>query len=165
MSEHIHRPVDDRYPEKSATFREWRASLEYEALSVAGQWMLIHWDQCALPRAGVLETLRATLAKHPCPRCGEPIALEDWIEPVLGLGEGRRLYHLECFMRGVVGSIGHQQGLCMCHGGPGTLDDPPELTNRQAARAAIDHYLRTHGYPPFDEWAAMRLDQSGRDPW
>lgn len=44
--------------------------------------------------------------------------------------------HLECAIRVVAGSVGHQIGLCSCPGNPGILDDPPRMTKRQAARVA-----------------------------
>lgn len=43
--------------------------------------------------------------------------------------------HHECFMRGVTGSVGHQRGTCSCHGG--SEEDPPGMTRREAARAAV----------------------------
>lgn len=46
--------------------------------------------------------------------------------------------HLECFLRQTLGSVGHQTKQCSCFGG--ILEDPPELTKRQAARAAVDVY-------------------------
>lgn len=52
--------------------------------------------------------------------------------------------HLECFLRQTFGSVGHQRGLCLCDGGPGTLNDPPGLNKRQAARAAVEEFERTH---------------------
>jgi len=55
------------------------------------------------------------------------------------------LAHLECFLRQTYGSVGHQRGLCSCNGGPGTMDDPAGMTRREAARAAVDEFERTHG--------------------
>jgi hypothetical protein len=42
--------------------------------------------------------------------------------------------HMECFIRSVVGSVGHQMQQCHCYGG--TVDDPPNMSKREAARAA-----------------------------
>ena len=42
--------------------------------------------------------------------------------------------HRECFLRRIVGSVGHQQGTCSCYGGQ--EEDPPEMTKREAALAA-----------------------------
>lgn len=44
--------------------------------------------------------------------------------------------HVECFMRQMLGSVGHQLRLCSCHGGD--YEDPPTLTLREAAKAAWD---------------------------
>jgi hypothetical protein len=52
--------------------------------------------------------------------------------------------HKECFFRQSFGSVGHQRGLCICNGGPGTMDDPPDMTKRQAARAAVQEFEAAH---------------------
>lgn len=52
-------------------------------------------------------------------------------------GPTERWLHYECNMRSIVGSVGHQRGLCSCRGGPGTMDDPPGMSKRQAACAAV----------------------------
>ena len=57
-------------------------------------------------------------------------------EEVLPREQSRGTSHEECSARAVLGSVGHLLGLCSCHGGPGTYDDPPGLTKRQAARLA-----------------------------
>jgi hypothetical protein len=73
-----------------------------------------------------------------CLRCDEPI--EQWASGVVMscvtmAGTTRRPQHLECFIRGGVGSVGHLRGRCSCYGG--TEEDPPGLTKRQAALAAV----------------------------
>jgi hypothetical protein len=50
------------------------------------------------------------------------------------------LFHRACFMRGVLGSVAHQQHRCLCYGG--TEEDDPALTTRQAAEAALEYYRR-----------------------
>ncbi|MEI6196534.1 MAG: helix-turn-helix domain-containing protein [Verrucomicrobiota bacterium] len=45
-------------------------------------------------------------------------------------------------MRSIAGSVGHQNQRCSCFGG--TEDDPPGLTVRQAAQAALDRYHELH---------------------
>lgn len=50
--------------------------------------------------------------------------------------------HQECFLREVLGSVGHQQKRCSCFGG--TEEDPPGMTKREAAKAAVDFYYREH---------------------
>jgi hypothetical protein len=44
-------------------------------------------------------------------------------------------YHRECHLRQVTGSVGHQLRQCSCYGGD--REDPPELSVRDAARAAV----------------------------
>lgn len=74
-----------------------------------------------------------------CLFCKEAIGPADSgvIMPHFGDG-GSRLaaIHRECEIRQVVGSVGHQRGLCSCKGGPGTLDDPPGVSKRVAALLA-----------------------------
>lgn len=69
---------------------------------------------------------------EPCFWCDE--AIEPWAS---GVVMSCFTAHLECFLRQGMGSVGHQLGLCSCSGGPGILDDPPGLTIREAARAAV----------------------------
>lgn len=52
-------------------------------------------------------------------------------------------YHLECQLRQTFGSVGHIEGRCHCVGGD--EEDPPGLTAREAAIAAVAAYERKHG--------------------
>ena len=73
-----------------------------------------------------------------CFRCDEWIAPTDsGVVQALVNSDGPACiaYHYECHARMVLGSLGHQQGRCSCFGG--TDEDPPEMTPRQAARAAL----------------------------
>jgi hypothetical protein len=65
-----------------------------------------------------------------CQYCNEPI-----LEGELAAGA----LHRECAVRMVAGSVGHQLGLCSCHGG--TDEDPPGISRREAARQALQLYL------------------------
>jgi hypothetical protein len=81
-----------------------------------------------------------------CHRCDEVIVAGDdgIITPFLadlrgttldvGGPSGIAAFHRSCFMRGLVGSVGHQMDLCSCRGG--TMEDPPGFTRRQAALLA-----------------------------
>ena len=72
----------------------------------------------------------------PCGRCGEPITRSDDGFAVPCLGEPLLVaYHRECFVRGIVGSVAHQQKKCSCFGGVG--EDDPALSRRDAAKAAV----------------------------
>lgn len=50
-------------------------------------------------------------------------------------------YHKDCFLRSVLGSVGHQRKQCNCFGG--SLEDPPELTAREAAIAAVNEFNKS----------------------
>lgn len=58
----------------------------------------------------------------------------EWCDEALAPEEIEEGCHRECHVRQIVGSIGHQLGFCSCAGG--TFEDPPELSKRDAARAA-----------------------------
>ncbi len=51
---------------------------------------------------------------------------------------GPKGLHRECAMRAVIGGLNHQLGLCLCCGGS-EPPDPPHLTRREAAKAAVLH--------------------------
>lgn len=72
-----------------------------------------------------------------CPYCAEPI-LES--EPVREIANGT--LHEECLVRMVIGSVGHQLGVCSCYGG--VAEDPPELSLREAARLARETWRQLH---------------------
>ena len=84
-----------------------------------------------------LHPTAARALEQSCQRCEEPITDKD---SSIVMGCSHALHH-ECFMRGVLGSIGHQMGRCGCHGGQ--LEDPFEMTQRQAAKAALDYFQAT----------------------
>ncbi len=82
-----------------------------------------------------------------CP-CGEDhpdVCL--WCEEPMGDGEhtvavnqGTAFYHRECLFRVVSGGANHVKGLCGCHGGT-EPPDPPGLSRRDAARAALSEFF------------------------
>ena len=77
-----------------------------------------------------------------CLYCVEPIVDGDCgVEtPYLGPTEQTTVVqHKECFLRGVLGSVGHQRKKCSCFGG--TEEDPPGMTRREAAKAALAYTL------------------------
>ena len=56
-----------------------------------------------------------------------------------------RPIHYECHMRQVLGGVNHQDGNCYCQGG--TMEpDPPGLSAREAARAALAHWEKPKGF-------------------
>ena len=76
-----------------------------------------------------------------CTHCDEPIAVGDdgWMVP-----PGRQPFHRACFLRGIIGSVAHQQFCCSCFVKDSSCNDDPQLTVRQAAEAAADYY-DSHG--------------------
>jgi hypothetical protein len=76
-----------------------------------------------------------------CFRCDEAIAADDD-------GIADPPMHYECFFRGIVGGLNHQLRRCTCCGGTHE-PDPPDMTRRQAARAATEFW--------HDRWLTRRL--------
>lgn len=84
----------------------------------------------------------------PCLYCEEPVlALDDQVRVHFHSAEGvtLRRVHRECFLRKVLGSVGHQLGRCSCHGG--AEEDPPGLTKREAATAAVRTWTQLQQKP------------------
>jgi hypothetical protein len=48
--------------------------------------------------------------------------------------------HVECGFRSTVGSVAHVERRCGCYVPGSTENDPPGLTIRQAAKAALEAY-------------------------
>ena len=67
-----------------------------------------------------------------CQYCGEPILPEEE-------GHSPRVpgHHRECAFRAVGGSVAHIERRCSCFVPGSTENDPPGMTLRQAAEAAI----------------------------
>jgi hypothetical protein len=81
-----------------------------------------------------------------CRHCDEPIVAGDdgWVLP-----PGKQPFHRACFLRGIIGSVAHQQGRCSCFVSGSTRGDDPALTLRQAAEAAADYH--DHGSRDADD--------------
>lgn len=71
---------------------------------------------------------------QPCLLCGEAIEAGD----TGTINLSGQVTHYECGMRMAVGSIGHQKRCCSCYGG--SEEDPPGMTFRQAAVAAVIYF-------------------------
>jgi hypothetical protein len=69
-----------------------------------------------------------------CILCEEPVDAGD-IGTINLLAQ---VTHYECQMREIIGSVGHLKRTCSCYGG--TEGDPPAMTRRQAAKAAVAFY-------------------------
>jgi hypothetical protein len=90
------------------------------------------------------------LTQELCPRCDEPIdPAEDTnvsIPDVPAEGPAKLLtWHGPCFGRQIVGGLNHLMQLCSCYGGEAP-PDPPMMTKREAAKAAVDYFNTHHGH-------------------
>jgi len=81
-----------------------------------------------------------------CPHCGESIQSggnPTMMVPIPHIADPEtyymNYYHYECHIRMVVGGLNHLRGTCVCCGGEDP-PDPPEMTRRQAALAAFEHW-------------------------
>ncbi len=81
-----------------------------------------------------------------CFHCEEPIAPSDsgkMVHCVQLRGHALRPIHRNCFLRGVFGSLGHQNKTCRCFGGKDEGEDG--MTKRQAADAAVGLWFLRNG--------------------
>lgn len=79
-----------------------------------------------------------------CLNCEEPFVENDQ-GFVMGCSpeidsSGQVGVHRECQFRMIFGSVGHQNKTCSCFGGS-TEEDPPNMTKREAAKAAMEMAL------------------------
>jgi len=100
-----------------------------------------YFGDCRVPFCSPMKRA-VTPVGSPCEYCGERVQFGEAGFLVPDAGAGRALpWHRECFLRTVVGSLGHQLCRCSCYGG--TEEDPPHLTRREAAIAAVVQFERT----------------------
>lgn len=76
-----------------------------------------------------------------CQHCGEPLLPDEPRSPMMVNGQP---VHHECGARMVLGSVAHVEGRCSCYVPDADELDPPQLTRRQAAKAALDAYMARH---------------------
>jgi len=76
-----------------------------------------------------------------CPHCGEKLEDGSVLLPHAADGPTVELYgwHWECVLRNLIGGLNHLRGVCTCCGGS-EPPDPPDMTLREAARAAVAEY-------------------------
>lgn len=77
----------------------------------------------------------------PCSWCEEPFDADAC--GYFYAGQNPPAVHVECFVRQIVGSVGHQLRRCACFGGD--EDDPPGVSRREAAQRAAALF---EAYPP-----------------
>ena len=95
---------------------------------------------------------------HPCMWCEEELVEGDqgFVMPcgsVITMDEETKIFdkmvatfaavHLDCFLREIVGSVGHQTKQCSCFGGD--TEDPEGMTKREAAKASVKIYKERSG--------------------
>lgn len=109
-----------------------------------------YFGECWNPHIATSHDKAETPVGEPCSYCEEPIEEGDQgiimphVESVVDdkVASARmRPTHLDCFLRQVLGSVGHQLHKCSCFGG--TEEDPPGMTKRQAATAAVRLYEKS----------------------
>jgi hypothetical protein len=76
------------------------------------------------------------MINNQCRRCKEQVENQNLRVPF-----GCRPLHFECFARGIIGSVAHQQRRCLCYGG--NEEDDPTLTTRENAELAYKYFLST----------------------
>lgn len=78
-----------------------------------------------------------------CGYCDELILAEEHVRRIPGIDANGDAfvaeYHAECMARMIIGGLNHLRGCCSCCGGT-EPPDPPELSRRDAARAACDFW-------------------------
>jgi hypothetical protein len=79
---------------------------------------------------------------EPCVHCHEPIVASDdgWLIPQPGTPEA--VYHRACFVRSIIGSVAHVEHRCSCWVPGSSESDPPGMSLREAAEAALAAFER-----------------------
>ena len=76
-----------------------------------------------------------------CPHCDEEITGDDF-----DFSTANKIrFHLNCFLRGIIGSVAHIEKRCSCFVPGSDEADPPGMTKRQAAEAAVKLYYQKAG--------------------
>ena len=85
-----------------------------------------------------------------CAWCDERIDAQDYgyaiplVRPIDAVMTQYR--HHECFARCILGSVAHQNRRCSCFVPGSEEEDPPGMTRREAARAALKLWSERHGH-------------------
>jgi len=105
-------------------------------------WFGQSWDASVCPPDTHVDTPVGQL----CGWCDEAIGDNDSgvVLPVaFAVVPHNVCYHRNCWLRQVIGSVGHQDGRCSCRDGHGD-GDPSNMTRRQAADAAVEMFYGKH---------------------
>lgn len=87
-----------------------------------------------------------------CEWCGEPILPNEPKKSIEYFCGAKEVFHFECQVRQIIGSLAHIERRCGCFVEGATEGDPPTMTKREAARAALTAYMLKYreepGAPP-----------------
>lgn len=102
-----------------------------------------------------------------CAWCDEGFTPEDsgYTIPYMGVETSpvtTLAYHAPCWQRQLIGSAGHLLQQCSCFGG--TLEDPPGLSKREAAVAAVGVWRLLHEVGKSDPELLRAAARSWRTP-
>jgi hypothetical protein len=75
-----------------------------------------------------------------CIHCDEEVKETDRIH----VYADARPVHEECFLRQIIGSVGHQLHTCSCFILGSTVGDPEGMTKREAAKVAVSIWRRNN---------------------
>lgn len=99
--------------------------------------MSMWFGPCAFARSCEPDNRAAIPIGHACAWCDDPIMPDD-MGYCLPDAVGRpQVFHLNCHLRQLIGGVNHLRGQCQCYGGE-MGHDPPGLTKREAADAAVE---------------------------
>lgn len=90
-----------------------------------------------------IDTPHAPTPIATCVWCEEPFAEDDsgYLVPHMDGGPPtEHAYHPDCWQRQITGSVAHIEHRCACYGG--SEEDPPGMTRREAATAAVEAFDR-----------------------
>lgn len=76
-----------------------------------------------------------------CVYCDEPVAGGEQHDHFPG-----QPMHIECGFRSLVGSVAHLLRRCSCFQLGSTMGDPPGMTKREAAKAALTLFQQMAGW-------------------
>lgn len=78
-----------------------------------------------------------------CAHCDEEITDDEFrlVKHMDKFGVVELPNHVNCITRSAIGGINHLKGICTCCGGS-EPPDPPEMTKREAANAAVRYWAQ-----------------------
>jgi len=84
--------------------------------------------------------------RRECTWCGEEVLDGEGltIDVITTTGIEPRWLHDECDARSVIGSLAHVERRCSCYVAGSDEGDPPDMTTREAAQAALAAWLRQY---------------------